>query len=526
MKKNLRYLFTALLMMFGMTAMAQEVTLDFDNNIATLFPTFTSYSSGTGSSYVSDGEFNETTTTAAVDGVTATVTASDPEAGTRNRLWATNPRLRMYDGTITFTSAGEKITKMEITRTTNKNLIANQNTVDSGSLTTSDQQNNAVITWTGEAQSVTITIAGNTQFSKVVLTLGGEATVKTAMPTITPNGGEFEESIEVTLNHEDPNATILYTLNTEDWNTAKEATPGSKITLTQTTVLRAKAFDYATTWSDVVTATFTKKEASSVVEATCAEVIEGIDGTVYQVKGKCTEIKNSTFGNWYLQDETGTIYIYGTLDAQGQSRNFSSLGIEVGDIVTVQGPRKDFNGTIELVDVTVIKIEKGETQTVEKVTVAKALEIIAGLEDNKKTDKEYDVEGYIVTVDEWSPKTADGGYGNATFDINDVAGNTANVLKVFRAKNSEGGNFTGEDTPLAIGEKVVVRGFLKKYVKDDVVTPEVDQGCKVISRSTSTAISTVKTEAQQGVVYNLQGQQVMQPTKGLYIINGKKVVIK
>jgi hypothetical protein len=44
--------------------------------------------------------------------------------------------------------------------------------------------------------------------------------------------------------------------------------------------------------------------------------------------------------------------------------------------------------------------------------------------------------------------------------------------------------------------------------------------------SNATAINTVKTTSEQGVVYNLQGQQVMQPTKGLYIINGKKVVIK
>ncbi len=29
-----------------------------------------------------------------------------------------------------------------------------------------------------------------------------------------------------------------------------------------------------------------------------------------------------------------------------------------------------------------------------------------------------------------------------------------------------------------------------------------------------------------GVFYNIAGQRVAQPTKGLYIVNGKKVVIK
>lgn len=172
MVKNLRYLFASLLMLVCGNVMAEDVTFDFNNDIAKIFPTFTSYSSGSGATYVADGEFNEDTTSPAFSGVTVTVTASATEATNRNRLWATAPRLRMYDGKITFASTGEKITKIVLTRSTNKALIANSNTVDSGELTTSDQQSNGVVTWTGEAQSVAITIAGNTQFSKAVVTLG------------------------------------------------------------------------------------------------------------------------------------------------------------------------------------------------------------------------------------------------------------------------------------------------------------------------------------------------------------------
>ena len=176
------------------------------------------------------------------------------------------------------------------------------------------------------------------------------------------------------------------------------------------------------------------------------------------------------------------------------------------------------------IEVTVKQKEQGGGGETTTINVAKALEIIAGLDDNGKTTEEYDVEGFVVAVDEWSPKPD--GYGNATFDISDEAGNTTSVLKVFRAKNAEGQNFTTDDTPLAVGEKVTVRGQLQKYVKNGVTTPEVATNGKVIARSTLTAINTVKAANEQGVVYNLQGQQVMQPTKGLYIINGKKVVIK
>ena len=97
---------------------------------------------------------------------------------------------------------------------------------------------------------------------------------------------------------------------------------------------------------------------STVSNATCAEVIAGPDSKTYRVTGTVTSIANTTYGNWYLQDATGEIYIYGTLDAKGQTENFLSLGLEVGDEVTVEGPKTTYNGTVELVDVTVIKINK------------------------------------------------------------------------------------------------------------------------------------------------------------------------
>ena len=93
-------------------------------------------------------------------------------------------------------------------------------------------------------------------------------------------------------------------------------------------------------------------------DATCADVIAGADGKTFRVKGVCTGIYNTTYGNWYLDDGTGQITIYGTLDKEGKTKNFTSLGLEVGDIVTVEGPKTTYGTTVELVDVTVIKIEK------------------------------------------------------------------------------------------------------------------------------------------------------------------------
>ena len=92
--------------------------------------------------------------------------------------------------------------------------------------------------------------------------------------------------------------------------------------------------------------------------ATCAEIIAGPDSKTYLVTGTVTSIANTTYGNWYLDDGTGQVYVYGTLDKDGKTKNFSSLGIEMGDVVTVSGPKTTYNGTVELVDVTVHKIVK------------------------------------------------------------------------------------------------------------------------------------------------------------------------
>ncbi len=92
--------------------------------------------------------------------------------------------------------------------------------------------------------------------------------------------------------------------------------------------------------------------------STCKEVNTGSDGITYRIKGAVTKIANTTYGNMYISDGTDEVYIYGTLDATGAEKNFSSLGIEVGDIVTVEGPRTTYGSDIELKNVTVISIEK------------------------------------------------------------------------------------------------------------------------------------------------------------------------
>lgn len=91
--------------------------------------------------------------------------------------------------------------------------------------------------------------------------------------------------------------------------------------------------------------------------STCAEVNAAEDGPTFKIKGTITAIENTTYGNMYVTDETGSVYIYGTL-YEGAEKQFSKYGVEVGDIVVVEGPRGNYKGSPQLVNATILAIEK------------------------------------------------------------------------------------------------------------------------------------------------------------------------
>ena len=82
---------------------------------------------------------------------------------------------------------------------------------------------------------------------------------------------------------------------------------------------------------------------------------------------------------------------------------------------------------------------------------------------------------------------------------------------------------------LTVGDKVLVKGKLQKYVdKSKNVIPETkDALIMEINGESTNSIAVVKADSRlQGAIYNLRGQRVMTPSKGLYIMNGKKFFVK
>ena len=145
-------------------------------------------------------------------------------------------------------------------------------------------------------------------------------------------------------------------------------------------------------------------------------------------------------------------------------------------------------------------------------TVAKANDLITagqGLET-----KVY-VIGTITKIKEVSTS-----YGNATYWIGDGTEYSANDLEIYRGYYLEGENFTAEDQ-IKVGDKVIVYGKLVDYKGTKEMT-----GSSIYSlNGVTTGISNIKAETiNDGAVYNVAGQRVNKLSKGINIVNGKKIV--
>lgn len=129
---------------------------------------------------------------------------------------------------------------------------------------------------------------------------------------------------------------------------------------------------------------------------------------------------------------------------------------------------------------------------------------------------------------------------------------TENITVAATATKNEGNAFVGtltditvnetdgENTNYVLSKENDVMGFYKAKTEADggtkvaagkaylpVATADAAKGIKVVFDGETTGISTVKGDnVKNNVIYNLNGQRVAAPAKGLYIMNGKKFIVK
>lgn len=429
------------------------------------------------------GDINEDRVITA-NGITLTISPKTEEATTPNRFWSTNngPQLRVYSGTLTFEApVGKVIQKMVF----NNGRWNNGNSADSGAF-----EGNV---WTGEAKKVVVTIAGNTQIN----------------------------SIEV--------------YPTDYIPTAVEAPEGL---VTDTYIFQARS----------------EKPYYDPADLTLW-VKAGFDGDDVYIQGLASDYNSSTSELWVkaTKNEAGqyvipanqfmgsvsfwmsTIDCYFTaVDAQGNM---------VDAVLDYDAEKGQFTTDQPLV-INASLTELNPQQTFTGVTITKFNEVAATPADPTMNS---------LTFDEWSHYI--------TFYIPQVGteGETLNPQKLFYTIWIQSGNgvepyvfspdmywgFDGDTTELpwsqyysswdnahsiyfyddaAVFEGWAQVGVQSIYYGGDEVRKSA---ISWIETPFYTGIDNISTEQTTGkAIYNISGQRITAPAKGLNIINGQKVMIR
>ena len=391
------------------------------------------------------------------------------------------------------------------------------------------------------ATSYTITFTEtNNQIGLQNITLvlaDGETPVdEVAAPVITPATGTYDEPQTVTITAAE-GCKIYYTLDGTEPNDGSTLYTESFV-VSETTTVKAVAVNAEDTQSKVATSVITIKSVHSIANTietayTTAEAIALIDDpnadlsdSVY-VKGVVSKVDNynSKYHSitYWLDDNAFQIYSGQGLNGEDPQ---SDEYLSAGDEVIVYGVIKKYNTTYEMdKNNYIVKLTKGEGPAVSikntpetAYTVAKAFELIdagQGLDD-----KVY-VKGIISTINEVSTQ-----HGNATYFISDD-GTTTKELEIYRGYSVGGEKFTAEDE-IKVGDEVIVYGKLTLYGGS---TYEFTSGSSIYSLNGSTsAIKRVSDDAidlSNAVIYNVLGKRVTDMSKkGIYIVNGKKYVVK
>lgn len=329
MKKLLRYSLTLVFALVASVGFAQT-TFDFDKDYKTLFPNLP----GVSSMESNEGDFNEAAT-CTVDGIAVTVSAKEEGNANANRIWTSSARLRMYSGTLTIQAPeGKQISKIEIAQ---KKWNAD-NKVDNGTI---DNKGN----WTGSANKVVYSIAGNTQIKTMTVTLGEGGTPQppvvitytdvASVKDLLANYKEDTKNLNLTLT----NAKVTFvneykgTINTyvREGDTAIELrTLGFNMPVNSILTGKVKVdlkYNYgvpyltANAGTDDKSITITEsEEAAQPIEATIADLIAN------KYLNDLVTIKNFTFSkeeyqagkfNYYANDGEQKIMIYDKFNKVG-----------------------------------------------------------------------------------------------------------------------------------------------------------------------------------------------------------------
>ena len=539
------------ILMGGVNAWGEEVTFGSDWN--TVFGT--EYS----------GTFPTTQNALTLNGSVQNVNIQ-VNNGTSTNGYVKTGDFRVYKGyTIVFT-APDGFNIAEMSSVKGGKTFSSGVAADSGELSIS----NSSIKWNGLANSVKLTISGTVSFSTITLSIISDSALP--LPAFSIEDGKYwkEQTLELTTTVKD--GTIYYTIDGND-PTETSRVYSSPIQIKETTTVKACVKDANGKSSDVAehTYTFVPSIANNPETAyTTAKAIELIDKAsidetfaeqladekVY-VKGIVNEIVtefsskygNITFNiistdrkdtrvfqffrNQKSEDETygedpnimigASVVGCGNLSKHGETYEFSAKNYLVSYTAPKSASLLATDGTanyatfssdrdVEFVDATVyaVNVVNGVLQ-LNEVT---SKQVPAGTGVLLKSENETAPYFYIDEADaiennllKPASEEMSGSYTFYKFAYDDYDAKTG--LGFYWGEDN-GGVFNVKAGTAYLAVPVSNTASVKGFLLD----------------GTPTAIEGVEAENNTDVIYNLSGQRVQKAQRGLYIVNGKKFMVK
>ena len=202
-------------------------------------------------------------------------------------------------------------------------------------------------------------------------------------------------------------------------------------------------------------------ETKEPIAATVAEFIAAAESSTqpYKLTGVIGGSINSTYGNFDLTDESGTVYVYGlTATNLGygatNDKSYASLGLKAGDKVTLIGFRGSYGDKIEVMYPYYVSHEagSGSGEEVKEPVTATVADFIAAAESSTQP---YQLTGVI------------GGSINTTYGNFDLTDETGTVYVYGLTKTNLGYGATNDQSYASIGlkagDKVTLIGFRGSY---------------------------------------------------------------
>ena len=202
-------------------------------------------------------------------------------------------------------------------------------------------------------------------------------------------------------------------------------------------------------------------ETKEPIAATVAEFIAAAESSTqpYKLTGVIGGSINSTYGNFDLTDESGTVYVYGLTKTNlgygaTNDQSYASIGLKAGDKVTLIGFRGSYNGKVEVVYPYYVSHEagSGSGEEVKEPVTATVADFIAAAESSTQP---YQLTGVI------------GGSINTTYGNFDLTDETGTVYVYGLTKTNLGYGAANDKSYASIGlnagDKVTLIGFRGSY---------------------------------------------------------------